>query len=72
VKYSFITLHQNAYPISLQYHLLGVKRNKYYQYQKSLKNRPDNPTHQEVLEWIQDLAKKRIDSSLGPWFPVCR
>ena len=54
---SFITPHQNAYPVSLPCQLLGVKRNDYYQYWKSLKNRPDDLTHQEMLEWIQHLAK---------------
>ena len=32
---------------------------------KSLKNRPDDPTHQEILERIQDLAKSG-DHNLRP------
>ncbi len=57
VKYSFITQHKNAYPISLQCQLLGVSRSGYYHYQASHANRPDDPTHQEVLEWVQDIAE---------------
>ncbi|QYZ65427.1 MAG: IS3 family transposase [Gammaproteobacteria bacterium (ex Lamellibrachia satsuma)] len=56
VKYSFITQHKNAYPISLQCQVLGVSRNGYYQYQRGLGNRPDR-IHQEMLEWVEDIAK---------------
>ena len=57
MKYSFITQHKNAYPISLQCQVLGVSRNGYYQYQRSWDNRPDDPIHQEMLEWVEDIAK---------------
>jgi len=57
VKYSFITRHKNAYPISLQCQVLGVSRNGYYKYQRCLGNRPDDPNHQEMLEWVKDIAK---------------
>ncbi|MBL3591539.1 MAG: transposase [gamma proteobacterium endosymbiont of Lamellibrachia anaximandri] len=56
MKYSFITRHKNAYPTSLQCQVLGVSRNGYYQYQRGLGNRPD-PIHQEMLEWVEDIAK---------------
>jgi len=57
VKYSFITQYKNAYPISLQRQVLGVNRNGYYQYQKSHENWPDDPTRQEMLGWVKDIAE---------------
>ena len=57
MKYSFITQHKNAYPVSLQCQVLGVSRNGYYQYWRSRENRPDDPIHQEMLEWVEDIAK---------------
>jgi transposase InsO family protein len=57
VKYSFITQHKNAYPITLQCQVLGVNRNGYYQFVKNQQNKPEDPQHQEMLEWVQDIAK---------------
>ena len=57
MKYSFITQHKNAYPITLQCQVLGVSRNSYYQYEKNQANKPDDPEHQEMLEWVEDIAK---------------
>ncbi len=57
MKYSFITQHKNAYPITLQCQVLGVSRNGYYQYEKNQANKPDDPEHQEMLEWVEDIAK---------------
>jgi len=57
VKYSFITQHKNAYPISLQFQVLGVSRNGCYQYMKRLKNRPDDPEHEEMREWVKDTCQ---------------
>jgi len=56
VKYSFITQYKNAWPITLQCRVLGVSRNGFYQYQKTLK-RPADPDHQEMVEWVKDIAK---------------
>ena len=81
MKYSFITQHKNAYPISLQCRVLGVSRNGYYHYQVKMASRPNDPEHQEVLEWVQDIAKssgysygsrrmKKALNALG--FPVSR
>jgi len=81
VKYLFITQHKNTYPISLQCQVLGVNRNGYYHYQASQANRPDDPEHQEMLEWVQDIAEssgysygsrrmKKALNALG--FPVSR
>jgi transposase InsO family protein len=57
VKYAFITQHKNAYPISLQCQVLGVSRNGYYQYIKRLLNRSVDPEHEELLEWVKDIAE---------------
>ena len=57
MKYSFITQHKNTYPISLQCQVLGVSRNGYYNYQATLANKPDDPVHQEMLEWVEDIDK---------------
>ena len=81
MKYSFITQHKNTYPISLQCQVLGVSRNGYYNYQVTLANKPDDPEHQEMLEWIEDIDKsskhtygsrrmKRALNTLG--YPVSR
>ena len=57
MKYLFITQHKNAYPISLQCQVLGVSRNGYYQYTKRLGSHPDDPGHEEMLEWVKDIAE---------------
>jgi putative transposase len=57
VKYSFITRHKNAYPITLQCQVLGVSRNGYYQYERNRARRPDDSEHQELLEWVEDIAE---------------
>jgi transposase InsO family protein len=62
VKYTFITQHKNAYPISLQCQVLGVSRNGYYQYRRSQENKPEDPVHQEMIEWVQDIAKSSDDT----------
>ena len=46
MKYSFITQHKNAYPITLQCQVLGVSRNGYYRYEK---NRVISGTRKRVL-----------------------
>jgi putative transposase len=57
MKYAFITQHKNTYPVSLQCQVLGVSRQAYYAYQK----RPIDPVaikaHQEMLEWVENLAE---------------
>jgi putative transposase len=81
VKYSFITQYKNAYPIALQCRALGVSRNGYYRYERNQANRPDDPERQEILEWVEDIAKssrytygsrrmKRALNTLG--YPVGR
>jgi len=62
--------------------ILGVKSNNYYSHQKRLQNKPDDDsTHQEMLEWVKDIAKfsdntygsRRIQKVLNALsFPVSR
>jgi len=81
VKYTFITQHKNTYPISLQCQVLGVNRSGYYHYQAKMVNRPDNPEHREMIDWVEDIAEssrysygsrrmKRALNALG--YPVSR
>ncbi|MCF1458689.1 MAG: IS3 family transposase, partial [Shewanella sp.] len=81
VKYSFITRHKNAYPISLQCQVLGVSRNGYYQHKKRLDSRAVDPAHGEMIELVKETAKsskdtygsrrmKRVLNALG--YPVSR
>jgi transposase InsO family protein len=61
--------------------VLGVKSNNYYSYQKIKAQRPIDTTHQEMLEWVKDIAKfsdntygeRRIQKALNALsFPVGR
>ena len=56
MKYTFITQHKNTYPISLQCRVLGVSRQGYYHYSKVTVNKQKTVEHQEMLEWIKELA----------------
>jgi putative transposase len=56
VKYSFITQHKDTYPISLQCQVLGVNRQCYYHYRRHTANRPIDPEHEEMLEWVKAVA----------------
>jgi putative transposase len=57
VKYSFITQHKNTYPISLQCQVLGVSRQCYYHWCRHTENKPVDPEHEEMLEWVKAIAK---------------
>ncbi len=57
MKYSFITRHKNTWPISLQCRVLGVNRSGYYHYQVKMANRPDDSEHQEMIDWVKDIAE---------------
>lgn len=56
MKYSFITQHKNTYPVSLQCRVLGVSRQGYYHDEKETANKEKTEEHQEMLEWIKDIA----------------
>jgi len=67
--------------VALMSRVLGVKTNNYYSYQKRNTNKPDDSTHQEMLELVKDIAEfsnntygeRRIKSVLNALsFPVSR
>lgn len=62
MKYTFITQYKNAYPISLQCQVLGVSRNGYYPYRKNHEGKPEDPDRQEMIEWVQAIAKSSDDT----------
>lgn len=57
MKYRFISQHEQTWPIALQCKVLGVNRSGYYHYQANTANQVDDPLHQEMLEWVEDIAK---------------
>jgi len=61
--------------------LLGVTRSGYYSYHKRSRNKPEDPLHQEMLEWVKRIAdesgytygSRRMQNALGALgFPVGR
>ena len=61
--------------------VLGVRSNNYYSYQKRKAQKPIDTMHQEMLDWVKDIAKfsdntygaRRIQKSLNALsFPVSR
>ena len=38
-------------------HVLGVKSNNYYSYHKRKAIKPEDPTHQDMIDWVIDIAK---------------
>ncbi len=80
MKYSFITQHKNAWPISLQCSVLGVSRPGYYRF-KERPDKPEDPEKEELLEFVKDLAEatdntygsRRMKKALnGLGYPVTR
>lgn len=57
MKYSFITQHKNTYPVSLQCQVLGVSRHGYYAYQRRPVDSAAAKAHQELLDWVKDIAE---------------
>ena len=41
--------------------VLGVKRNGYYHYLKT-REKPVDPDHEEMIEWVKDIAKSSKDT----------
>lgn len=61
--------------------ILGVKSNNYYSYQKRYSTKSEAPTHQEMIDWVKDIAhfsdntygERRIQKVLNALgFPVSR
>ncbi len=57
MKYRFISQHEQTWPIALQCKVLGVNRSGYYHYRATTAHKVDDPLHQELLEWVEDIAK---------------
>ena len=64
MKYSFITHYKNTYPIRLMCQVLGVDRSCYYHYRRQLDNWPDDPEHEEMIDWVKRIDKAS-DHSYG-------
>ena len=58
MKYSFITQHKNAYPVSLQCRVLGVSRSSYYYYRKHVVTRPVDPFHLEMIDFVKKISEE--------------
>lgn len=61
--------------------VLEVKNSNYYSYQKRIANKTENPDHDDIIRWIQDIAKfsgytygeRRIKAALDALsFPMSR
>ncbi|MGO2332099.1 MAG: IS3 family transposase [Pseudoalteromonas nigrifaciens] len=81
VKYSFITQYKKTWPVAVMCRILGVKSNNYYSYQKRYSTKSEAPTHQEMIDWVKDIAhfsdntygERRIQKVLNALgFPVSR
>ena len=56
MKYLFVTQHKKTWPIDLMCRVLGVSRQGYYHYRRNTEARLADPEHQEMLEWVKDIA----------------
>jgi len=81
MKYLFVTQYKKTWPIDLMCRVLGVSRQGYYHYRRNIEARRSDAEHQEMLEWMQDIATtshytygrrrmKRAMNALG--FPISR
>ena len=61
--------------------VLGVSRNGYYSYQKRQENKPEDPEHEQMLDWVKRIAEssdysygsRRMKKALGALgYPVSR
>jgi transposase InsO family protein len=81
MKYLFVTQHKKTWPIDLMCRVLGVSRQGYYHYRRNTEAKLSDPEHQEMLDWMTDIAiaskytygrrrMKRAMNALG--FPISR
>ena len=56
-KYSFITQQKKTYSISLQCQVLCVNRSGCYHDQANGANKPVDSVHQELVEWVKNIAE---------------
>ncbi|MGI2106527.1 MULTISPECIES: IS3 family transposase [unclassified Shewanella] len=57
IKYAFIAQNKKIWPVILMCHVLGVKNNNYYSYQKRKSQAPVDTEHQEMLQWVKNIAE---------------
>ncbi|MFT5636839.1 MAG: transposase-like protein [Cognaticolwellia sp.] len=57
VIYSFIAQYKKTWPISLMCKVLEVNSSNYYSYQKRKAEQIDVPAHDDIIAWIQYIAK---------------
>nr|WP_173237634.1 IS3 family transposase [Legionella antarctica] len=57
IKYSFVAQNKKTWPVDLMCQLLGITRHGYYSYQKRQRNKPDDPEHQELIDWVKNIAE---------------
>ncbi|MCE2597441.1 IS3 family transposase [Motilimonas cestriensis] len=81
VKYAFIAQNKKIWPVILMCHVLGVKNNNYYSYQKRKSLAPVDTERQDMLQWVKDIAEfsdntygqRRIQKALNSLdYPVGR
>lgn len=57
MKYSFIAQHKKTWPVDVMCQFMGVNRNSYYSYQNRHQNKPIDPEHQGMLEWVKMVSE---------------
>ena len=81
MKYSFIAQHKKTWPVDVMCRLMGIHRDGYYSYQRRQKDQSEDFEHEEMLEWIKEVAKatdhtygsRRIKNALNALgYPVGR
>lgn len=58
MKYSFIAQHEKVWPVDAMCLLMGVLRSGYYHYRKNCHNKPVDPQHQDMLDFVKQIADK--------------
>ena len=58
MKYSFIAQHEKVWPIGTMSLLMGVLRSGYYRYRKHIHDKPVDPEHQEMLDFVKEISEK--------------
>lgn len=58
MKYSFIAQHEKVWPIDKMCLLMGVLRSGYYRYRCNRFDNPEDPVHQEMIDFVNEIAEK--------------
>ena len=81
MKYLFVTQHKKTWPIDLMCRVLGVSRQGYYHYRRNIEAKLADSEHQEMLEWMKDIAiaskysygRRRMEKAMNVLgFPISR